>query len=161
MLYTYLDSPIGKLFLAKDSEGLRFVKYAKNVDGAKIPKSWKEARDDFKEEQKQFEEYFSGERSYFSLKITPDGTAFQKSVLHALQKIPYGQTRTYGQIAQEIGQPNAARAVGMANNRNPLSIVIPCHRVIGADGKLTGYAGGLEIKEKLLNHEQSTSVSEN
>ena len=161
MLYTYFDSPLGRLFLAKDTEGLKLVKYAKNVDHAKIPSNWKEDSGSFQEEEQQFTEYFEGKRNYFNLKVSPEGTTFQKSVLHALQKIPYGETRTYGQIAQEIGQPNAARAVGMANNRNPLSIIIPCHRVIGTNGKLTGYAGGLDVKERLLEHEQSHSVSEN
>ena len=161
MIYTYTDTPLGKLFLAKDTSGLRYVKYAKNMDKSLIPDDWKEDKDAFAKEIHQFEEYFAGKRNYFELSLAPEGTTFQKNVLHALQKIPYGQTRSYGQIAQEIGSPKAARAVGLANNRNPLAIVIPCHRVIGASGQLTGYAGGLDIKEKLLSLEKTVAVSPN
>lgn len=102
---------------------------------------------------KQLEEYFSGKRQVFDIPISPGGTAFQCSVWSALLRIPYGETRSYKQIAQDIGNSNACRAVGMANNRNPIWIIIPCHRVIGADGSLTGYGGGLEMKERLLRIE--------
>lgn len=105
------------------------------------------------EAKRQLEEYFSGLRAGFSLPLNPQGTAFQKKVWQQLEAIPYGQTRTYGQIAAAVGQPTASRAVGGANHNNPIAIVIPCHRVIGANGKLTGYAGGLDIKEKLLRLE--------
>ncbi len=105
------------------------------------------------EAKRQLEEYFAGLRASFSLPLNPQGTAFQKKVWQQLEAIPYGQTRTYGQIAAAIGQPTASRAVGGANHNNPIAIVIPCHRVIGASGKLTGYAGGLDIKEKLLRLE--------
>ena len=161
MIYTYINTPLGELFVAKDSQGLRKVKYSKQIDKETIPSDWKQDNEGFQEERRQFQEYFKGERNYFDLKIAPEGTTFQKNVLHALQKIPYGQTRSYGQIAQEIGNPKAARAVGLANNRNPISIIIPCHRVIGSSGELTGYAGGLDIKERLLNLEKNTSVSHN
>lgn len=105
------------------------------------------------EAKRQLEEYFAGLRASFSLPLNPRGTAFQKKVWQQLEAIPYGQTRTYGQIAAAVGQPTASRAVGGANHNNPIAIVIPCHRVIGANGKLTGYAGGLDIKEKLLRLE--------
>ena len=105
------------------------------------------------EAKRQLEEYFAGLRAGFSLPLNPQGTAFQKKVWQQLEAIPYGQTRTYGQIAAAVGQPTASRAVGGANHNNPIAIVIPCHRVIGANGKLTGYAGGLDIKEKLLRLE--------
>lgn len=105
------------------------------------------------EAKRQLEEYFSGLRASFSLPLNPQGTAFQKKVWQQLEAIPYGQTRTYGQIAAAVGQPTASRAVGGANHNNPIAIVIPCHRVIGANGKLTGYAGGLDIKEMLLRLE--------
>jgi len=98
-------------------------------------------------------EYFEGNRKAFSVPLQPAGTAFQQSVWAALQAIPYGETRSYGEIAKSIGKPKSARAVGMANNQNPLPIFIPCHRVIGANGKLVGYGGGLDIKEFLLNLE--------
>lgn len=104
---------------------------------------------------RQLEEYFAGKRQYFSVPLAAKGTPFQERVWKALQTIPYGETRTYGQIAAQIGQPGASRAVGMANHRNPVAIMIPCHRVIGADGALTGYGGGLERKAFLLQLEQS------
>ena len=99
---------------------------------------------------KELDEYFAGKRRIFTLPVQPSGTEFQKKVWRALCDIPYGETRSYGQIARAVGNPKACRAVGMANHRNPISIVIPCHRVIGADGSLTGYGGGLRIKETLL-----------
>lgn len=102
----------------------------------------------------QLQEYLEGSRQVFDLPLCPAGTPFQQKVWTALRHIPYGETRTYGEIAKAIGQPGAARAVGMANNRNPLLILIPCHRVVGADGSLTGYAAGLPQKEKLLKLEQ-------
>lgn len=105
----------------------------------------------------QLEEYFKGKRKRFSLPVAPGGTPFQRRVWDALCQVPYGKTCTYGQIARIIGQPKACRAVGMANHRNPIAIVIPCHRIIGANGSLTGYAGGLEIKEKLLELERRQS----
>lgn len=102
----------------------------------------------------ELEEYFAGGRQSFTLPLSPQGTPFQKSVWDALLTIPYGQTRTYGQIAAQIGKPKACRAVGLANHNNPISILIPCHRVIGANGSLTGYGGGLPAKKKLLELEQ-------
>lgn len=106
-----------------------------------------------KEAQLQLEEYFSGMRTHFDLPLAPEGTDFQQAVWQALQTIPFGKTASYGEIAAAIGKPKAARAIGQANNRNPIAIVIPCHRVIGANHKLTGYAGGLWRKEFLLNLE--------
>ena len=103
---------------------------------------------------KQLQEYAEGRRKVFELPLNPIGTPFQQKVWQALLAIPYGETRTYGQIAQAIGMPKAARAVGGACNRNPIGIIIPCHRVIGSNGKLTGYYGGLEFKELLLEHEK-------
>ncbi|MEF3695400.1 MAG: methylated-DNA--[protein]-cysteine S-methyltransferase [Candidatus Cloacimonadota bacterium] len=107
-----------------------------------------------KQIKQQLDEYFAGNRERFELPLCPQGTEFQKAVWQALSSIPYGQTRTYAQIAALIGKPKACRAVGMANHNNPLPILIPCHRVIGADGKLTGYAGGLTIKQLLLDLER-------
>ena len=104
---------------------------------------------------KQLEEYLAGKRKVFDLKLAPVGTEFQKKVWEALRDIPYGQTRSYKQIAEVIGQPKACRAIGMANNKNPMMILTPCHRVIGANGKLVGYAGGLDVKEKLLALEKA------
>jgi methylated-DNA-[protein]-cysteine S-methyltransferase len=104
---------------------------------------------------RQLESYFAGELQEFSLPLEPYGTDFMKQVWAALCEIPYGETATYGEIAKKVGRPKAARAVGLANNRNPIPIVVPCHRVIGADGSLTGYAGGLDMKKKLLDLEKS------
>lgn len=106
---------------------------------------------------RQVREYFAGKRREFDLDLAPTGTAFQESVWEALRKIPYGETRSYGELARSIGRPKAARAVGAANGANPISLFIPCHRVIGADGSLTGFAFGEAIKEKLLRHEGALS----
>ena len=106
------------------------------------------------EASKQLSDYLHGQRKEFSIPLSPTGTAFMRKVWESLQDIPYGQTRSYGQIAKDIGLPGAARAVGMANNRNPISIFIPCHRVIGANGNLVGYLGGLDLKENLLDLER-------
>ena len=103
---------------------------------------------------KQINEYLDGKRSLFDLQLEPQGTEFQNKVWNALKEIPFGETRSYGEIAKIIGNEKASRAVGMANNKNPIAIIVPCHRVIGANGKLVGYAGGLDIKEKLLNLEK-------
>jgi methylated-DNA-[protein]-cysteine S-methyltransferase len=102
----------------------------------------------------QLAEYFDGKRKTFNLPLAPEGTEFQQKVWQALQAIPFGETRSYGEIAAQIGRPKASRAVGMANNRNPIVIIIPCHRVIGSDGSLTGYGGGLKVKEFLLKLER-------
>jgi len=107
-----------------------------------------------KEAAQQLDAYWAGELFDFDLALTPAGTPFQKKVWAALRAIPYGRTATYGEIARSIGSPSACRAVGAANGRNPIAIVVPCHRVIGANGTLTGYAGGLEMKEQLLEHER-------
>ena len=108
-----------------------------------------------KQVHKQLEEYFNGKRKAFDLPLAPRGTEFQKKIWDLLKKIPYGETRSYGQIAAMADNPKGSRAVGMANNRNPLPVVIPCHRVIGSGGALTGYAGGLDLKQKLLELEKS------
>lgn len=103
-----------------------------------------------REAARQIDEYMDGERTEFNLPLNPQGTPYQKAVWNTLQKVYFGETRTYKQIAEEIGNPQSCRAVGLANNKNPIAIIIPCHRIIGSNGKLTGYAGGLDVKEKLL-----------
>lgn len=108
-----------------------------------------------KEAIKELNEYLDGKRSSFDLPLEPQGTEFQKKVWNVLKEIPFGETRNYGEIAKIIGNEKASRAVGMANNKNPIAIIVPCHRVIGANGKLVGYAGGLDLKEKLLNLEKN------
>ncbi len=111
------------------------------------------------ETARQLGEYFAGERRVFDLPLGPDGTGFQRLVWRALGTIPFGETRAYGTIAHAIGRPSASRAVGAANGKNPISIIVPCHRVIGASGALTGYAGGVAAKEWLLGHERRYSIS--
>lgn len=146
----YLPSPIGILRLEADQNGicrLAFCHTAVENMGSSVSPLLTEAK-------KQLDEYFAGKRKIFSLPLSFQGTAFQIQVWEALQKIPYGETWYYGQLAEAVGNPRACRAVGMANNRNPLPILIPCHRVIGKNGSLTGYGGGLDIKEKLLSLEQ-------
>ena len=143
---------IGNLLLAGDTCGLQVIQFERNI---KIDKNWQENPEYFKVAVQQLEEYFSGERKTFDLKLNPQGTDFQKQVWKRLEKIPFGQTKYYGQIAQEIGNPKASRAIGMANNKNPIPIIIPCHRVIGKNGTLTGFASGLDVKQQLLNIENN------
>ncbi len=148
--YTY-DTALGKVGVASDGSavtGLRFEGLSPWNDNRTADKITDEAA-------RQLEEYLAGKRRRFDLPLNPAGTAFQQSVWQGLQTIPYGETRSYAQVAKMVGNPGASRAVGMANNKNPILILIPCHRVIGADGALVGYAGGLEIKKKLLELERS------
>lgn len=142
-----INSPLGALELYEERGALvrlSFSPYSEDIDSP-TPL--------LLEGKRQLDEYFAGTRQSFDLPMTPAGTEFQKNVWTALTQIPYGETRSYGEIATQIGNPKASRAVGMANNRNPLPILIPCHRVIGADGKLVGYAGGLGVKVFLLGVE--------
>ncbi len=148
----YLDSPLGKIGIVEGNEKITqvfFVDY-ENTSDLYIEKSTNLLHN----AQEQLSQYFSGQRKIFDLPLDPRGTNFMKNDWKALIEIPYGETRSYKQIAEAIGNPNACRAVGMANNRNPIAIVIPCHRVIGADGNLVGYAGGLHLKKYLLELEQ-------
>jgi methylated-DNA-[protein]-cysteine S-methyltransferase len=149
MLYTTHKSPIGELLLAGDETHLRALHMAPFRIGA----AWERADAPFTAARAQLDEYFAGERHTFDLAFAFDGTPFLRSVWEALTTIPYGETRSYGEIARQIGRPDRARAVGSANGRNPISIVVPCHRVIGADGSLTGYGGGLDRKRYLLDLE--------
>jgi methylated-DNA-[protein]-cysteine S-methyltransferase len=153
MNYRYVDSPIGPLLLAGDAQGLKIVGFPAGKGRIEPAPDWTEKHDGFKEVKKQLDEYFGGERKTFDLKLAPHGTAFQLDVLNALQKIPYGETRSYRDIAEDVGRPKAVRAVGAANGRNPLPVIIPCHRVIGANGSLTGFGGGITTKKYLLDLE--------
>jgi methylated-DNA-[protein]-cysteine S-methyltransferase len=154
MYYDIIESPIGPILLAWNEEELKRLIFLKSERRVEVPDSWVENKEFFREAARQLKAYFSGKLESFNLKLAPEGTDFQKSVWKALCEIPFGETRTYKDIAISIGKPKAYRAVGLANNRNPIAIIIPCHRVIGANGKLTGYASGLDIKEFLLNLEQ-------
>jgi methylated-DNA-[protein]-cysteine S-methyltransferase len=150
LFFTHLSSPIGPLLLAADSTGLREITFPKNGAPASQQTDWIEDSSVFAEAIRQLRAYFAGELESFDLKLAPEGTSFQQRVWSELGKIPYGETISYGQLARRIGNPNASRAVGLANGSNPIPIIIPCHRVIGSNGKLTGYGGGLPVKEKLL-----------
>ncbi|MFY1112598.1 MAG: methylated-DNA--[protein]-cysteine S-methyltransferase [Methanosarcinaceae archaeon] len=154
MYYHIIESPIGPILLAGDEEGLKYVNIRKGKTKIEIPEDWVENKEFFRDVSGQLEAYFAGELESFDVKLALEGTEFQKSVWNALCEIPYGETRTYGEVAKSIGNPKASRAVGLANNRNPISIIVPCHRVIGANGKLTGYASGLDVKEFLLRLEE-------
>ena len=149
-LYTHALSPIGPLLLVRDGPGLKEIKFARNGRPAAPEANWQEDSSGFAEVIGQLRAYFAGELEDFDLALAPEGTPFQQNVWSELCSIPYGQTTSYGEIARRIGNPNASRAVGLANGSNPIPIIIPCHRVIGANGNLTGYGGGLSIKEKLL-----------
>ena len=143
-----MDTPVGQITIVSDGENLTelcFGNHRQNFDSCPV----------LVETARQLTEYFAGVRREFSLPLKPEGTAFQRSVWTALQSIPYGSTASYGEIAAKIGNPRACRAVGGANNRNPIAIIVPCHRVMGARGDLTGYAGGLERKIRLLELEKA------
>ena len=150
MIYSYMESPIGRLLLAGDGSTLRFIRFPSGALAAGPEPTWRREDGPFEETARQLGEYFAGTRRTFDLPLAPRTTPFQARVLEALQAIPYGETRSYRDIAVALGNPRAVRAVGSANGSNPLPIVIPCHRVIGSDGSLTGFGGGLETKRFLL-----------
>ena len=150
----FYDSPIGPMTLVQEGEALARLDFD-------VPSQPEEATPLLLEACRQLREYFAGERKAFALPLAPAGTAFQKKVWAALRDIPWGETRSYGDIARAIGKPTACRAVGMANGRNPLPIFIPCHRVIGTNGSITGYSGGLEKKRFLLRLEGISQWKEN
>jgi methylated-DNA-[protein]-cysteine S-methyltransferase len=150
LTYTTMESPIGPLLLAGDRRGLRIVRFSAGRHPKSSQRNWREDRAPFKEVIRQLDAYFEGKLQDFDLPLVLDGTDFQLLVWRSLQKIPYGETVSYGQLAKRIGSPDAARAVGLANGSNPIPIIIPCHRVIGSNGDLTGFGGGLPVKKKLL-----------
>lgn len=150
-----MASPVGRLTLIGSDKGLAAILWENDDPGRVRAKAEVESNDHpvLLETERQLNEYFEGKRNTFSLELDPIGTDFQKEVWSALLTIPYGETRSYTQIANQLGNPKAVRAVGAANGRNPISIIVPCHRVIGASGALTGFAGGLEAKACLLSLE--------
>lgn len=166
MYQYFFDSPVGQLRLVENDGFIKEISKwdvpaARLNSEGKVIKTSETFTDAVTEKtpvlaeaERQLKEYFAGVRKNFELPLKPEGTAFFQSVWKELQEIPYGETRTYGEIAKSIGKPTAARAVGMANHHNPIMIVIPCHRVIGANGELIGYAGGLDTKKRLLNLEE-------
>lgn len=150
VFYTVIESPVGALLLAADDAGLRHVIFADGRETATPRPHWRENSTPLRETIRQLHAFFAGELREFDLPLAPEGPAFHQRVWRELCNIPYGETISYGELARRIEAPNASRAVGRANGANPIAIVIPCHRVIGSNGKLTGYGGGLPRKEFLL-----------
>ena len=153
MYYCYLETPIGDLLLAGDDQALWLVGFPEGSMRREPEPDWIYSEKPFADAREQLSAYFAGERKSFDLNLKPGGTEFQLQVLEELQKIPYGTTTSYGDIAKRIGRPKAVRAVGAANGRNPIPIIIPCHRVIGSTGDMTGFGGGIPTKEALLRLE--------
>lgn len=150
--FDFIDSPIGTLNAAADESGLRWLLFPQNRHEP-VREGWQRDTASFAELRRQLAAYFAGELHDFDLPLAPQGTPFQQSAWAALRTIPYGETRSYRDQAVAIGNPKAVRAVGLANGRNPLPIVIPCHRVIGANGSMTGFGGGIDTKRFLLDLE--------
>jgi methylated-DNA-[protein]-cysteine S-methyltransferase len=157
VLYTIVPSPIDPLLLTGDGEGITGLYLSPHTGRAQPLDSWRRDDSAFDEAAAQLAAFFAGRRTSFDLSLRPHGTPFQEQVWQALLGIPYGETVSYGELARRVGNVGASRAVGLANGRNPISIMIPCHRVIGADGRLTGYGGGLDRKRFLLDLERGAS----
>ena len=157
MYYCYFDTPIGELLLAGEADSLSMIGFPKGAMRRDPETDWIYNEAPFDIVRGQLAEYFAGERKDFDLPLSLSGTEFQVAVLEALQQIPYGETTSYGAVAKQIGRPKAMRAVGAANGRNPIPIIVPCHRVIGTSGDLTGFGGGLDTKAALLRLEAENS----
>jgi methylated-DNA-[protein]-cysteine S-methyltransferase len=152
-----MESPVGKLRLAADDAGLKELRFAGRLEPDGVDPAWREDPAPLAETIRQLRAYFAAELRSFDLPLAPRGTPFQLRVWQQLREIAWGETISYGELAARIGNPKASRAVGLANGANPIAIIVPCHRVIGSNGKLTGYGGGLPIKEFLLALEGSSS----
>ena len=153
MIYTTVDSPIGELLLLGEGDVLHGLYMQASREPIRVQAAWRRDDHAFPDARRQLAEYFAGARTEFDVAMHLDGTAFQRTVWHALTEIPYGETISYGELARRIGRPDRARAVGAANGQNPIAVIVPCHRVIGANGKLVGYGGGLDNKRRLLELE--------
>jgi len=149
-LYTTLDSPIGELLLLGDGQALHGLYMQGGRRPIAIRSGWERCAAPFTDARAQLQDYFAGQRTAFDLSLAMSGNPFERRLWRALQEIPYGETLSYGELARCIGQPSAARAVGIANARNPIAVIVPCQRVIGASGALVGYGGGLATKDRLL-----------
>ncbi|WP_282014548.1 methylated-DNA--[protein]-cysteine S-methyltransferase [Marinifilum flexuosum] len=154
MLYfDIINTPIGDLLLLASDKGLKKILFEDQFKAFEISSTWEQSTEKLSQAKEQLLAYFNSNLVQFELQLDPDGTVFQKQIWKQLEEIPFGETKSYQDIANAIEKPNACRAIGMANSKNPIPIIIPCHRVIGKNGKLTGYAGGLDIKAKLLQIE--------
>ncbi|WP_258093663.1 methylated-DNA--[protein]-cysteine S-methyltransferase [Salipiger pentaromativorans] len=153
LFYCHTDSPVGRLLLAGDTGALHFLSFPSGHKSFGPHPDWVFAEAPFAEVRRQLDGYFSGSLRHFDLPLKLSGTAFQNRVWTLLAEIPFGETRSYGEQARALGAPKASRAVGAANGNNPLPIILPCHRVVGANGALTGFGGGLPVKQYLLRHE--------
>jgi len=153
--WTVIATPVGEMMVIGDDDALRFV----HLPGSFVASAFDPVRSGapaaVRAAAEQIDAYFTGALKTFSLPLDPSGTEFQRGVWSALADIPYGETESYGELAARVGNPKACRAVGLANGRNPIPLVLPCHRVIGVNGSLTGYGGGLELKKRLLDHERA------
>jgi methylated-DNA-[protein]-cysteine S-methyltransferase len=154
VFYTEMESPVGRLRLVGEEGALRQVWFVEGRRRKAPRRDWKQDERPFAEVMRQLQAYFAGELREFDVPLVMEGTEFQLSVWNELRRIPYGETRTYGELAEMIGKPKAVRAVGLANGQNPIPIIVPCHRVIGSNGSLTGFGGGIENKKKLLELER-------
>ena len=152
--YDFFDSPIGPLVVASERDALTFLLLPKQGKPAHVAPGWRRAPQRLREVRAQLAAYFAGKLLTFDMPLAPQGTPFQQSVWHQLRQIPYGDTASYIELARRLGNPSAMRAVGAANGANPIAIIVPCHRVIGHDGKLVGFGGGLPAKRWLLDHER-------
>jgi methylated-DNA-[protein]-cysteine S-methyltransferase len=159
MLYDEIETPIGPLLVVADEAGLRRIHFPEKGHAHRPEAGWVRDPRPFARLREQLDEYFAGRRRTFALDLAPEGTEFQRETWRALTGIPYGETISYAELARRVGRPNASRAVGAANGANPLPIVVPCHRVIGADGSLTGFGGGLPVKRALLELEGAACVA--
>ncbi len=153
MYYSYYQSPLGPLALTANEQGLTALAFQQTNAAITIPSSYQQAPEKFSNVHLQLDSYFAGTLHTFDLPLAPQGTAFQQKVWQTLTTIKHGETKSYAWLAEQINNKNAVRAVGTANGANPIAIIIPCHRVIGSNGKLTGYAGGVDLKAKLLTLE--------
>ncbi|XQW86997.1 methylated-DNA--[protein]-cysteine S-methyltransferase [Thalassotalea piscium] len=158
MYYTITSSPFGDIALTANDNGLTALSFLEGEQALTINGEFRKSSHPFTEVITQLNQYFNHQRTHFSLPLAPKGTVFQLQVWQALQRIPFGETKSYSWLAQTINNEKAVRAVGSANGKNPIALIIPCHRVIGSNQKLTGYAGGLALKASLLTHEKATFI---
>ncbi len=158
--FCFYSSPIGELLLVGSEEGLEEIRFPIKLRNNQPEPDWENDPAFFKEPLQQLSQYFSGRLKVFTIKLNPTGTHFQKKVWQELENVPFGQTASYAEIAKRLNNPKACRAVGGANGKNPTPIIVPCHRIIGKDGSLTGFGGGLDVKEFLLQHEKELMASQ-